>query len=297
MHARNLAGDGFTVLRYDPPGIGRSSGELVFQTLQDRAREALAAVDYLRSRPDIAPEKIGLWGESQGGWVAQIAAATSQEVAFIISVSGSGVSVAEQQVHSVEAQSRAADFAKDDVRKAVLFARLLVDWQLSQPLYRDENIGEARRLGQGPWDAFAALVYAARPVPAGVSLSRGIAALRSIRGKSWARFLYLDTVVLPALEAIPPGQAETARAAAEQSLLVDPKRFLTLVRCPVLAFFGELDTIVPAERSAELYRQYLRQAGNDETEIVVLPGADHSLNGFAPTYWNTLTAWLTRWTA
>jgi pimeloyl-ACP methyl ester carboxylesterase len=59
--------------------------------------------------------------------------------------------------------------------------------------------------------------------------------------------------------AIPPEQAEAARVAAEPSLLVDPKQFLARVCCPVLALFGEHDTVVPARRSAELYRRYLRQ--------------------------------------
>jgi hypothetical protein len=41
-----------------------------------------------------------------------MAAAASRHVAFIVSVSGSGVSAAEQEVFSVEAQSRAAGFPR-----------------------------------------------------------------------------------------------------------------------------------------------------------------------------------------
>jgi hypothetical protein len=49
-------------------------------------------------------------------------------------------------------------------------------------------------------------------------------------------------------------------------------------------------------RSATLYRRYLRQAGTRDVTIVVVPHADHSLNGLRPAYWNTLTDWLTRHT-
>jgi len=56
-------------------------------------------------------------------------------VAFLISVSGSGVSVADQRVWGVETQSRAAGLSETDVAKAVLFARLLIDLQLSKPVY------------------------------------------------------------------------------------------------------------------------------------------------------------------
>ena len=295
-HARRLAAAGFAVLRYDPPGVGRSEGRLGFETLDDRAREAIAAAEFLRSRSEVDRAEVGLWGESQGGWVTQMAAATSPDIAFIVSVSGSGVSVAEQQVYSVEAQSRAAGFSAPDTAKATLVIRLLIDGQLTHDLYRPQNEAEARRLGPGPWTELAAIVYARKRVPPAEGLARTIAILKQIRTQPWTQFLALDTAYLPTLETIPTAQAATALAATEQSLVIDPRDFLTRVRQPVLAFFGENDTLVPAGQSAALYRRYLHQAGNRDVAIVVVPHADHSLNGFRPAYWNTLTNWLTRHT-
>jgi pimeloyl-ACP methyl ester carboxylesterase len=291
-HARVLAFDGYAVLRYDPPGVGRSTGDHRLETLDDRTREATAAVDYLRSRPEIRPDEIGLWGVSQGGWVTQMAAAASRKVAFIVSVSGSGVSVAEQQVYSVEAQSRAAGFHKLDIAKAGLFARLLVDWHLSRPLYREQNRARLRRLGPGPWSTFATLVYTPGSLTPSESLRRGIAILESIEREPWARYLYLDTALLPALEAIPPGKVRAARAAMERNFLLKPEKYLRAVRCPVLAMWGEDDTAVPARKSAALYRRYLEAAGNHDITIVVFANADHSINGFNYPYWKTLNRWL-----
>ena len=293
QNARVFAGAGFAVLRYDPPGVGRSTGSLRFETLDGRAREANAAVEYLRSRPEIRPDQIGLWGHSQGGWVTQMAAATSRHVAFIVSASGSGVSVAEQQVFSVEAQSRAAGFSASDIVRAGVFARMLVDWQLIRPLYRGQVLSQVRRVGSGPWRAFATLVYTPGRLTPAQSLERGITILKSIRGELWANYLYLDAAVLPALEAIPPGQVAAARAAAQKSLLVQPKTYLSAVRCPVLAIWGADDTLVPARKSASIYRQYLKAAGNHDVTIVVLANADHSLNDFGAPYQKTLTRWLT----
>jgi pimeloyl-ACP methyl ester carboxylesterase len=290
-HARVLTGSGFAVLRYDPPGVGRSTRSLRLETLDDRAREAIAAVDYLRSRPEIRPDEIGLWGGSQGGWVTQMAAAASKSVAFLVSVSGSGVSPAEQQVYTTVASSRAAGFPTLAVAKAGLFARLLVDWQLTRPVYREQNLAEVRRLGAGPWSTFATLVYTPGSLTPAQGLQRGIAVLRSIRTEPWARYLYLDTAVLPALEAIPAGQVAAVRAAAEKSLLVSPKTYLTAVHCPVLAIWGEDDTVVPARRSASLYRQYLKAARNHDVTIVFFANAGHELKN-APDYWKTLTGWL-----
>jgi pimeloyl-ACP methyl ester carboxylesterase len=293
QNARVFAGAGYAVLRYDPPGVGRSTGSLRFETLDGRAREAIAAVEYLRSRPEIRPDEIGLWGHSQGGWVTQMAAATSRHVAFIVSASGSGVPVAEQQVFSVEAQSRAAGFSASDIVRAGVFARMLVDWQLTRPFYRGQVLSQVQRLGQGPWKTFATLVYTPGRLTPAQSLARGIAVLKSIRGAPWTSHLYLDTAVLPALEAIPPGQVMAARAAAQKSLLVRPETYLKAVHCPVLAIWGADDTLVPARKSSTIYQQSLEAAGNHDVTLVVLANADHSLNDFGARYQTTLTRWLT----
>jgi pimeloyl-ACP methyl ester carboxylesterase len=293
-HARTLARNGIAVLRYDPPGVGRSTGERSLETLDDRTREALAAVTYLRSRPEIRRAEVGLWGASQGGWVTQMAAAASPDVAFVVSVSGSGVRRAEQEVYSVEAQSRAFGFAPRDVAKAVLFSRLIVDWQLTRPVYRARNLEQARRLGAGPWSRFAALVYAPGALTPAQGLRRGIAILESISDESWAHFLYLDTVLLPALRALPADQVQAAKIALTQVYLADPMEHLAAVRCPVLAVWGARDTVVPPRKSAAIYRRALAAAGNGDVTVVVFAAADHSINGFFPAYWGRLTGWLTR---
>ncbi len=293
VHARTLVLDGFAVLRYDPPGVGRSTGDHRVKSLDKRAEEAIAAVKYLQTHADIQPDRIGLWADSQGGWVISMAAAEApQEVAFIISVSGSGVSVAEVQVYGVEAQTRATGVSEEDITKAVLFSRLLIDWQLSNPIYREVNEADAQRLGDGPWNNFIQLVYEPGSITPTEGLQAGIKILESIQDEPWAKSLYLRTLVLPQLRSISPDQLQALKAAADQSLLVDPKDFLPKVHCPVLAFFGEDDQNLPAKKSAALYEQYLGEAGNDNYKIVMFPGADHSLNGLMPAYWETLSNWL-----
>jgi pimeloyl-ACP methyl ester carboxylesterase len=292
LHARTLASSGVAVLRYDPPGVGGSTGSHLFETLDDRAHEAIAAVDFLRSRPELRPDAVGVWGVSQGGLVTQMAASASTSVAFAVSVSGSGVTSAEQQAYSVEAQSRAAGFSRTDVARAVLFSRLLVDWQITRPIYRAQNLAEAKRLGPGPWKAFATLVYAPGPLTPAQNVKRGIAILTSIQRDLWARYLYLDTLLLPALKAIPPGQITAVKAAMQRSLLLQPKTYLSAVHCPVLAVWGADDVVVPARKSASVFRQYLKAAGNPDVTIVVFAHADHSINGFEAAYWKTLTSWL-----
>jgi pimeloyl-ACP methyl ester carboxylesterase len=179
--AENMVKNGFAILRYDPPGVGLSTGDSHFETLDDRVQESMAALHYLQTRTDIQPDRVGLWGVSQGGWVIGMAAADNpQDVAFLISVSGSGVSVAEQQVWGVETQSRAAGLSESDVSKATLFARLLLDWQLSEPIYQAANQTTAAQLGDGPWQDFMKLVYEPGGITPTESLEAGIKILEAI---------------------------------------------------------------------------------------------------------------------
>jgi pimeloyl-ACP methyl ester carboxylesterase len=292
-HARKLVRNGFAVLRYDPPGVGRSTGERGFESLDSRTQEAAAAFQYLQSRPDIRPDQVGLWADSQGAWVIAMAAARyPQDVAFIISVSGSGVPVAEQQVYSIEAQSKAARFLEEDIAKAVLFGRLLIDWQLTNPIYRQVNEVDVQTLGDGPWTSFMALVYEPGEITPAEGLQKGIEILKSIQDEPWAKFLYLKRVYIPQLESVPPEQVAALRAVSGQTLLNDPKEYLTKVRCPVLAFFGKADLLQPTEKSAVLYEQYLTEAGNENYKIVVIPGVGHSISVSTPAYWDPLSDWL-----
>jgi uncharacterized protein len=292
-HAERLVLDGYAVLRYDPPGVGGSTDNGVRQGIKERADEAIAAARYLRSRPDIRDDRVGLWGVSQGGWVVGMAAAEAPEdIAFIISASGSGVSVPDQQVYGVETQTRASGASEEDVARAGLIIRLLNDWQFAKPLYTEASKAAVERFGPGPWKDLYDLVYnsSARGTPE--NLARVITILELMQDESWARSLYLRDLWLPALRAITPEQLAAARAEQGQPVSTDPKDYLTRVHCPVLAVFGEEDLLVPAQKSAELYAKYLAQAGNRDVTIKVFPGVGHSLGNFMPAYWDMLSRWL-----
>jgi pimeloyl-ACP methyl ester carboxylesterase len=124
---RHFAGSGFVCLAWDKPGVGRSTGDFNAQTFRDRAEESLAAVRFLRQRPDVRPDQVGLWGHSQGGMVAPLAASLSDQVAFVIEVSGWQGAAWRQDAVRVEAELRAEGFSEADVKEATAFARLRMD--------------------------------------------------------------------------------------------------------------------------------------------------------------------------
>jgi len=84
-----LARHGCAVLLPDKRGCGKSGGEWLTSTFDEYAKDALAGVDFLTGIEAVDPQRIGLIGVSQGGWILPLAAAKSERVRFIVSISGS----------------------------------------------------------------------------------------------------------------------------------------------------------------------------------------------------------------
>lgn len=86
-----FARQGIAVLRFDDRGVGKSTGKFSTATSADFATDALAGVEYLRSRSDLPIAKIGITGHSEGGLVAPMAAVQNDKVGFIVLLAGTGV--------------------------------------------------------------------------------------------------------------------------------------------------------------------------------------------------------------
>jgi uncharacterized protein len=112
---------GVAVLTYDKRGMGESTGNWESASFTDLADDAVAGADFLKTRPDIDPEGIGFWGLSQGGWIAPLAASRFGHAAFVVAVSGGGLSPERQELLDTESALRDADFSAADVDEALAF--------------------------------------------------------------------------------------------------------------------------------------------------------------------------------
>lgn len=81
-------------------------GILINQQAETFTDDAIAGVEYLKSRKEINPKQIGLIGHSEGGMIAQIAAYRSSDVAFIVMMAGPGIGFDEMVIFQVLEQLR-----------------------------------------------------------------------------------------------------------------------------------------------------------------------------------------------
>ena len=95
---------GMAFFVFDKRGVGASSGTYpgsFSSSMVIYAMDVLAAVDRLAEHPRIDPERVGLWGVSQAGWIIPLAASLDQDaISFTITVSGPTVSIQEENAYS-----------------------------------------------------------------------------------------------------------------------------------------------------------------------------------------------------
>jgi pimeloyl-ACP methyl ester carboxylesterase len=106
---QHLLNAGIAVLSYDKRGVGASTGDWRAATIDDLATDAVAALDFLRAEVGTA----GLFGHSEGGWVALRAAAGRDDVAWVVTNSCPGTTPAVQERHAL-AHADAATLAAYD---------------------------------------------------------------------------------------------------------------------------------------------------------------------------------------
>jgi dienelactone hydrolase len=200
-------------------------------TFDELAADAAAAVRFLKTHREVDPDRIGLAGFSQGGWLAPLAGSQVDGIAFLILQVAPAVSVEEQEVQRVRHGMAAEGSPEEDVFHAVAYTRLMFD-----TAYRG-----------GDW-------------------SRLEAATEEARGQAWAEQVQLVSS---------PEDLEGWRRQR-----YDPEPVLRRTTTPVLALYGERDTVVPPAENAGRMRAILEEAGNRHVTVKIFPRANHNLEWY-----------------
>lgn len=222
--AHELAHHGVATLRFDKRGCGESGGTAAGSDYETDLVDNVAAVRWLRARPEIDPARVGVSGHSAGAFNACMVARELPDIACA-GLLGALYSSIED----------------------------LVIW----------NWGRVRE----HWTAFSedqrAWLRANRPreVAGAFRTDEFIAAAR--RGDRSVRLDAEGVRVEPDLVRF---RQDMERPVANE---------FRHVRCPALVLHGGDDMNVRVEDALGTYRA-LRDAGNGDVELVIVPGVDHS---------------------
>ena len=226
---------GVAVLRADDRGIGGTTKGSPNDTSENYVGDALAGVAFLKTRKEINPKQIGLVGHSEGGMIAPMAAVRSNDVAFIVLMAGPGI-VGDKLLVMQNGLISSAECENEVKRSMAQTKQLFV-------IAKDEKDPAVAR--QKMKAESVKLAESARKKLDG-QLSSLDARINEILSP-WFRFF----------------------------LNYDPRPTLMKVHIPVLALNGESDTQVPAHEDLEAIEQALKDGGNRDYKIVLLPKLNH----------------------
>lgn len=238
--ADHLTRNGIAVLRYDDRGVGGSKGSLTGATSLSFAGDAEAAVDFLLGRPEIDPEKIGLAGHSEGGFIAPIVASRKETIAFVISLAGPGVTGYDAIIQQNIDFFRVSGMPEEELEKQLHMLR---------NIFRFVIAGEDQRTV-----AKQAMEWYNKELDA-----KGLAAgERREQMSGFAQAL-----------------VQTNNPWWKYFLSTDPAQFWSKVRCPVLALNGDKDIQVNHTQNLPAIKAAVKKGGNRKVKTVSLPGLNH----------------------
>jgi uncharacterized protein len=230
--------NGVAVLFYDKRGVGDSTGART-EVISELASDLLAGVTYLKTRAEIDPKQIGLFGHSEGGWVVPEAAAHSKDVAFLIAGAASGLPRQENIIYEIDGDLRWAGFTEAERAQA-------------KRLWRLRN--DAVRTNGESWNAWRA------------------EALKAKEEKWFSRARMPNTIS-------EMNDANRGRLlnfiADERRWWYDPVPAWERVTIPALVYESEWDKDVPGKQSAAIIERALQKAGNKHYTIKVFPKSQH----------------------
>ncbi len=233
--ADQLTRNGIAVLRFDDRGVGGSEGNVTQATSRDFASDALAAVEFLKARPEIDQGKIGLVGHSEGAIVAPMAAVESDDVAFLVLLAAPGLT-GEEIIH-LQSEDLMRVMGADE-------ETIASNRELQERMYaivKEESDDEtARQRLQALQKEMVQKMTPEQRETAGLSEESPIGEQAKMLLTPWFRFF----------------------------LTYDPIPTLAKVKRPVLVIIGDNDLQVPPDENLPPIEKALREGGNEDFRIL-----------------------------
>ena len=239
--ADHLTRAGIAVLRYDDRGVGASEGKFSTATTEDFASDAESAFRYLRTRPEIKKNKIGIAGHSEGGLIAPIVASKNPDVAFIVLMAGSAIPGDELMLLQNYMMGKANGMPEEELTKLGAINRQIYDAIKTE-------------MEPNPLRAKLQTIFDQQLKP--IFISKGIPKDQAAQ--------YVDMQVV-----------EMASAWYSNFIRYNPAPVLDKVQCPVLAINGDKDLQVASTANLDAIKRSAERSGNKKVTTKVLPGLNH----------------------
>jgi len=271
-----MAAQGIAGLVFDKRGTGESEGTYNqnFHLLSD---DVVAAVEWLRGRPEVDPSNIHLAGYSQGGWIAPLAA-SKIEVRSVLIAYGPLVPVTGEDRWGYVYGLREAGFGEAEIRQVDAIA---------------EIVGGIMDHGQNRWAELKTALEAAED-EAWFEAVRGsdsvVGVLASLPVPMWMVRSYFSWKFRGDVPFI--------------DRLYDPVPTVASLQVPSLWIFGGEDSSMPTQWSIDGLEAL--QSEGRPIEIEVFPQAEHGIllfderdgertyRSYAPGYLGLQVSWLRR---
>jgi uncharacterized protein len=236
-----LTRHGIAVVRCDDRGIGKSTGNFKAATTKDFATDALACVEFLKSRKEIDKKHIGIIGHSEGGIIAPMVAVETKDVAFIVLMAGPGINGEKILELQSKLIAKAEGESDENINKMT---------QLNSTLYKiatgnKDSLKAASEINKILDDYYNSLDDSTKNAP-GNTIEVLHEQTKTILSP-WFRFF----------------------------LSYEPKESLSKLKIPVLAVNGEHDLQVPPKENLAAIETALKKAGNKNYKLVEIPKLNH----------------------
>lgn len=231
---------GIAALIYDKRGVGESvGGDHETAGITGLAEDAISGIRMLKERGDIDSKHMGIFGHSQGGWIAPMAAVLSRDVAFVITSAASAVSAADQSVYHRMNVMRQEGYNETEVLRAAAIRRRMND--ATKLCATDQN---------------AAIE----------ALKRSSSEIRTVRQEKW-----FGSAALP--ESLHIGCPEKLMM---ELLFTNPSEIWNKVKIPTYLVWGERDIVVPVDKHTTIV-ETLKESGNHSVTVKLIPNVNHSI--------------------
>jgi len=243
-----LARRGIASLRCDDRGVSQSTGDHGSARTTDFAADVISSVEWLRKRDDVSRRWIGLIGHSEGGVIASIAASGDPDIAFAVLMAGAGVDGGRILTSQTERIMEVAGADRQSIAQVVALHESLMD-AVRDSADRDEMLRRFLLLSE------AQIRISMRGLGED-SVEKSLTDLRL-------------QVARMQRDGVSP-LSEWLQA----FIRIDPRSYLSRMKCPVLAINGTNDIQVISDLNLPEIDRAITTGGGDVT-IIEYDGLNH----------------------